>query len=250
MPKKENLLNQVFTRLTVIAPAPSKNKKTYWLCKCECGNTCVARADQLKQQRIKSCGCLNKEQQNKLGTYNIQDISNQVFGHLTAIKRLNTRHSPSLGYDWECQCDCGNTVIIPITYLKNNNNISCGCAKESTGEYSIRLLLQKENIQYIEQQSFNSLRSEKNRLLYFDFYLPELNCIIEFDGPQHYTNTNYTTENLLKNDCLKNQWCLNNNISLYRIPYYVLSKISTWTLNDLLSDQFKVTKIDHYGRII
>lgn len=45
MPKKENLLYKKFGRLTVISPAPSKNKKTYWACQCECGNICIIRAD-------------------------------------------------------------------------------------------------------------------------------------------------------------------------------------------------------------
>ena len=115
LPKKENLLNQVFSRLQVIDSAPSKNGKTYWLCKCACGNTCIARADQLKSGRTKSCGCLNKEQQLSLGKHNIQDITNQKFGHLTAIKRLNSRQNAALGYDWLCQCDCGNSTIVSIT---------------------------------------------------------------------------------------------------------------------------------------
>lgn len=38
MPKALNLTNQKFGRLTAIKKAPSKNNKTYWLCKCECGN--------------------------------------------------------------------------------------------------------------------------------------------------------------------------------------------------------------------
>lgn len=249
MPKKENLLNQVFSRLQVIDSAPSKNGKTYWLCKCACGNTCITRADQLKSGRTKSCGCLNKEQQLSLGKHNIQDITNQKFGHLTAIKRLNSRQSTALGYDWLCQCDCGNSTIVSITHLKSGNNLSCGCAKESVGEHMIQILLQKENISYIQQKTFTSLRSVKEKPLYFDFYLPQLNCLIEFDGPQHYTNTNYTTPDLLRNDCLKNQWCLENSIPLYRIPYYTLSKISTWSLQDLLSPQFQVTTIDYYQRV-
>lgn len=45
MPIKQNLIGQKFHRLTVIDSAPSRNKKTYWKCICECGNIIEARAD-------------------------------------------------------------------------------------------------------------------------------------------------------------------------------------------------------------
>ena len=38
MPKALDLTNQKFGRLTAIKKAPSRSNKTYWLCKCECGN--------------------------------------------------------------------------------------------------------------------------------------------------------------------------------------------------------------------
>ena len=34
----KNLLNKRFGKLVVIEPAPSKSGKTYWKCKCDCGN--------------------------------------------------------------------------------------------------------------------------------------------------------------------------------------------------------------------
>lgn len=243
--KKENLMYQRFNRLLVIAPAPSRNKKTYWQCKCDCGNICIARADQLKNGKTQSCGCLNKEHQQILGKYNIQDITNQKFGKLTAKQRLSSRQNSILGYDWLCQCECGKQVIVPITYLKNNNNISCGCAKESTGEKKLEQLFIKYNIVYEKQKTFSDLRSIKNKLLHFDFYLPAYNCVIEFDGPQHYTKTNYTTIDLLENDKIKNQWSL-THMPLYRIPYNYLSQLEQWNINHILNKQFLVKNIEHY----
>lgn len=248
MPKKQNLIGQKFNRLTVIEEAPTRNKKTFWLCQCDCGNILEVRADQLKSGNTKSCGCLNTETRSKLGKSRIQDISGQKFGKLTAIKRLQTRQNKNLGYDWECLCDCGNHTIVPITYLKNNNTLSCGCLKDSCGEQQIASLLIKLNIKFETQKSFSTLYSKKNRKLKYDFYLPKQNILIEFDGQQHYLKTNYSSEDGLINDQIKNKWSLTHNIPLYRIPYSELNKIEKKeNLMNLLNEQYLVKNIDHYN---
>lgn len=248
MPKKENLINQQFNRLTVIQEAPSKNKKTYWKCKCICGNIVEVRADALKSGKVKSCGCLNTETRSKLGKSHIQDITNQKFGKLTALKRTKKRQNTNLGYDWECVCDCGNHIIVPITYLKSGNTLSCGCLKKSLGEQEIAKLLIFLNIKFETQKSFINLISDKNKKLKFDFYLPDKNILIEFDGPQHYQQTNFTSIDGLKNDQKKNEWSLMNQISLYRIPYSELKNIPKWkSLNDIQQDSFLVKTINHYN---
>jgi hypothetical protein len=63
--KKENLMGQTFTRLTVIAEAPHigiKKKRSAWLCQCSCGTQKIFAAEYLKNGDTKSCGCLNREQ--------------------------------------------------------------------------------------------------------------------------------------------------------------------------------------------
>ena len=56
----------------------------------------------------------------------------------------------------------------------------------------------------------------------FDFFLPDYNLIIEYDGEQHFSGwggdpkkLKYTQEH----DQYKEQWCKINNITLIRIPY-------------------------------
>ena len=250
MPKKENLLNQKFNRLTVIDEAPSINKKTFWKCKCDCGNILNVRADALKSGKTKSCGCLNNEMRSKIGKNNIKDITNKRFGKLVAIERTNIRQNDSLGYDWICKCDCGNIVSVPITYLNNGNTLSCGCIKESLGEQEISKLLIKNNIKFETQKTFDGLLSEKNKKLKFDFYLNNFNILIEFDGPQHYKKTNFTSINELKNDLIKNEWCLKNNIKLYRIPYTEINNLKTYNINNLLDDKFLVKTVRFYNDVL
>lgn len=48
-----------FGKLTIIEIAPkTSNKKTYYVCKCECGNTKVTDKYSLINGRTKSCGCI------------------------------------------------------------------------------------------------------------------------------------------------------------------------------------------------
>ena len=58
----------------------------------------------------------------------------------------------------------------------------------------------------------------------FDFYLPEQNTCIEFDGLQHFKPIDWfggveTFLYIQKNDRLKDEYCLNNSIKLLRIKY-------------------------------
>lgn len=65
----------------------------------------------------------------------------------------------------------------------------------------------------------------KYRTLNVDFYLSDLNIIIEYDGCQHYMfNTRFhkTIEDYkdqVRRDIIKNQYCKDNNIPLLRITY-------------------------------
>lgn len=61
MGKFEDLTGKIFNRLTVIKRAEIGKKEVYYLCKCTCGNEKIIRGKDLKYNKIKSCGCLNKE---------------------------------------------------------------------------------------------------------------------------------------------------------------------------------------------
>lgn len=63
--KIKDLTGQKFGRLTVIGLDDKPGRKTYWICKCDCGNVKSVRSDSLQGGRIKSCGCLKVEQDKK-----------------------------------------------------------------------------------------------------------------------------------------------------------------------------------------
>ena len=99
----------------------------------------------------------------------------------------------------------------------------CPTCNESKGEKEISKILKNYNINYIREKRFVDCR---NKLpLPFDFYLPEYNLCIEFDGQQHFEYIKYwkNDSNKLKirkfNDDIKTTYCKNNNIKLLRIRY-------------------------------
>ena len=99
-----------------------------------------------------------------------------------------------------------------------------GCPKcnDSHGEKQICRWLYDNNINYISQKTFNDCRNK--RLLSFDFYLPDYNICIEYDGEQHFRPVDiFGGEEGFQqrqiNDDIKTKYCISNNISLLRIPY-------------------------------
>lgn len=95
---------------------------------------------------------------------------------------------------------------------------SCSC-RESKGEVIIRKFLEDNHIAFEREKSFSDCRDTKP--LPFDFYLPNYNLCIEFDGQHHFEDRGFgNLEITKKHDEIKNQYCQNNNINLLRIPYW------------------------------
>jgi len=65
MPPLIDLTGQRFGRLLVLKRAGSKNKRTTWLCQCDCGNTHIATKDYLRSDTTHSCGCYAKERRQR-----------------------------------------------------------------------------------------------------------------------------------------------------------------------------------------
>lgn len=53
------------------------------------------------------------------------DETGNRFGRLVVIKRKQREHLRNA--TWECKCDCGNTVNVIGSLLRNGTTKSCGC---------------------------------------------------------------------------------------------------------------------------
>ena len=141
----EDLTNKRFGKLTVLYSLEErKNGHIIWHCKCDCGKERDVVAGSLKSGNTKSCGCLRKET-NYFTQYKI-NLVNQRFGYLTVLEETEERQYEKVV--WKCQCDCGNIVFLNTSRLKNGNDTSCGCKKQSLGMLTIKKLLEDNNIQF------------------------------------------------------------------------------------------------------
>ena len=219
MPVKENLVNQKFNKLLVIEPCENIKGRTAWLCQCDCGNVVKVWSKSLKSGNTKSCGCLQKEITSKRMS---KDISNKQFGNLLALSPTDERRHGSIV--WKCQCSCGNIHYATTEHLMAGSVQSCGCI-HSRGNAKIKNILQNNNYEFIAEYPIRL----NNVNYYFDFAILKNNnlvCFIEYDGILHFeqdANHGWNNEDswlkTQQRDKIKNNYCIDNNIPLIRIPY-------------------------------
>ena len=105
--------------------------------------------------------------------------------------------------------------------------------------------LKCHNINYETQKRFKDCIDQ--RPLPFDFYLPEYNILIEYQGMQHYKATRRMgdEEKLIyrqKHDCIKRDYCKAKGINLLEIPYTKFNHIS-----EVLDDALRIEENNKIG---
>lgn len=146
------------------------------------------------------------------------------------IEKSNKVHNNRYSYEFSDYINSYEKVNIFCTkhgifkQTPNNHLNGNGCSKcsISKGESEILSFLEENNIKYISQYKFDGCKNI-NHLL-FDFYLPDYNACIEYNGRQHYEVVDYfggmETLNKQKiNDDIKVKYCIDNKIKLLIIKY-------------------------------
>lgn len=227
MAKLIDITGNKYGRLTVIGRDTERktNSGSYWLCQCECGNIKSVKSSSLRRGEIESCGCLRNEKVRKARNASAEDLTGRRFGKLVVLERDKSR--PDIPY-WICQCDCGRIKTVQGANLKRTDGeqtVSCGCFHQSKGEKKIIEILQKNNIEYIEQYSFVGLPKSR-----YDFAIikdGQIVKLVEFDGEQHFKDVPGWggLELQQKRDKIKNDFAKEVGIPLTRIPYWQLDKM-------------------------
>ena len=210
-----------------------------FLVRCRCGREFNRRKSEIYRVW---CGtdCTFKKQHSP----KLIDIIGNRYGKLVVLSELDKQ-------TFLCSCDCGNMFKTSKRALLQNISTHCGCSRPiSKGENKVRELLTTNNINFICEYYFQDLKFiDTNRCPKFDFYLPDFNCIIEFDGRQHFEiNSFFDIKDEIKDrDRVKTQYCLDNNIKLIRIPYTHLRKLE---LDDLLpkTSKFVIHTMEEFYR--
>lgn len=125
-------------------------------------------------------------------------------------------------------------------YYNKNGCEKCGNNRLSKGETQIEIFLKENNINHMREYKFEKCINPKtNKKLPFDFYLPDFNLCIEFDGFQHFNEAPWfkigpeELKEIKYKDNIKNKYCDKNNIKLIRISYIDFKEIKN-TLSCLL----------------
>lgn len=134
--------------------------------------------------------------------------------------------------------NCGEIFTSQLKhYLQHGGKLCPDCSKTiSVGESKIKEFLERNNISYESEKWFHDLKDVKP--LRFDFYLKDMNTMIEFDGVQHFVNKGYfrhSVEQINAHDEMKNEYCKKKGITMIRIPYTKINSIEKILTEKLLT---------------
>ena len=176
----------------------------------------------------------------------IKRAENSIIPFKKRIIQFNKTHNNKYTYDESTYTNVYTKMKIicpehgefyqePASHIKG---VGCPKCKQSRGEREISQFLSNNNIKFITQYKFEDCKH--NDLLSFDFYLPEYNICIEYDGIQHYEFCDYfykdveTFNDRQLKDKIKDNYCFVKKIKLVRIPYYEYNKITVILHNIIL----------------
>lgn len=116
------------------------------------------------------------------------------------------------------------TIICPVhgefnqRYSSHLEGVGCPKCKMSHLERDIKMYLDKNNIKYEQEKTFEWLKNKSH--MFLDFYLPDYNIAIECQGEQHYRDVSKWFkssgfDNTVRLDILKRKLCMDNNVTMF-----------------------------------
>lgn len=221
-----------YGELTVLYRAENtKSGRAMWHCRCSCGNEVDVLGKSLRNGNTQSCGCLQRRRAAESNMKRAGSLVGQRFGKLLVLEEVGfvTHQSGKRSRLYKCLCDCGNYCEVQHQYLTFGDTKSCGCMR-SKGEFQIAQLLKEHEYNFQQEYIFEDLKDQLP--LRFDFAIfnndNSLKCLLEFQGEQHIYSTNgFYSEDLIKHDKQKENYCQQYNIPLIKM-YYKKQHDITW----------------------
>jgi len=136
------------------------------------------------------------------------------------------------------RCSCGREFTATWDSVVSKGKTSCDHCSGlvSSGELAVEQWLIENEVPYVPQKTFPDLIGLNGKKYRFDFFLPEENLCIEYDGPQHTRKASFgkklsedeqleTLLDTMSRDGIKDQYCRDNGLELLRISYRNKNKI-------------------------
>lgn len=202
---------------------------------CKNGHSFVTSLYLFKKAKKQSC----KECLNNMYMARLKEILAEHGYEMISNEYVNTAHK------LEIKCDKGHIYNMSPDSIKSGSR--CPVCNISKGEEAIENFLINNNFSFKRQHVLKGCRYKW--ALRFDFYVPDLNLLIEYDGIQHFEDVAFdgkksNLKSIQKRDTIKNDYCKKNNLPLLRIHYkdfdninVILSKaIKDFKLKENLND--------------
>jgi len=184
--------------------------------------TCKSHSDflQTPSSHLSGSGCLKCANiKQKYTTDDFIRLSTKTHGD-----KYDYTNTLYVDYQTKVSINCRKSNHGAFLQTPYNHMMGQGCPRcnESRGETKIAQYLSEHEISFVRQKKYVEC---KNKIcLPFDFYLTDLNILIEYDGIGHFLPIKaFGGEEAFKyrrnNDAIKNKFTQDNNIKLLRIKY-------------------------------
>ena len=135
---------------------------------------------------------------------------------------------------------CNNGHIYETKLNKFGSGRRCPKCNSSTGEKRISDFLKSRNIPFKREYHFSDLKGVGGGFLRFDFAIfdnanENIECLIEYDGKQHFEETPFMKDSkkIQEHDKRKDDYCSNHNLKLIRISFKQFTQIEKILANKI-----------------
>lgn len=234
--------NRMPENIILLGDYVNDGTKTLFKCK-TCGNQWLATPNKIKSGT--GCPKCAISHVHELNLKSEEEFKKQVKEAGLEIEICSPYMGANMKIKYKCLI-CGE-ISESTPYRILSGKSCCHFCKSSIGERKIYSFLLKHNIAFEKEKKFSECK--RNRPLPFDFYLPNSNTCIEFQGEQHFKIVDFSyalsSESLAnardaffriqESDKIKREFCKKNGIRLIILNYKQKNKIS-----DILSKELNL----------
>ena len=214
-------LHDISPTILVVGSYVGNNKKIK--CKClVCGHEWNPQPSNLLQGS--GCPECAKIAKNMAMTKSHQQFIDDLYAVNPNIQPLEPYVNSKTKIQFQCLIDGTIWPSAPNTVLRGHG---CPTCSESRGEATIRDYLLNHGIEHHTQHRFKDCKDL--RPLPFDFFIPQYNLVIEYDGKQHFEPIQFggvsmeqaeqSFKECQEHDAIKTEYCKQHSINILRIPY-------------------------------